>query len=418
MNAPIAEIVSIGTEILQGDSADTNSGYLTAELHRVGIEVAFRTVVGDDRRRIHHVLGQALDRAEIVIVTGGLGPTEDDRTRSALADVTGRRLVLHAETLTGIEERFARRGVVMPEPATRQAWIPEGFAVLPNRHGTAPGLWWEQGRRFLVALPGPPREMRPLFAEQVVPRLARGSGTGRRIRTRTLKVCGMFESQVEERIQELLRDDPSPVNLLARPGEVHVRVTVGGSEQEIESQLLRWEDNIRDLLGDAVFGVDEERLEDAVGRLLRRAGKTVAVAESCTGGLLCHRVTNVAGSSTYFERGIVAYSNRSKTELLEVPASVIERQGAVSPEVSVGMAAGVRRLAGTDLGVAVTGIAGPGGGTESKPVGLTFIALADLHGEEWREYRFRFDREGNKLWAAQMALEMLRRYLLTHSPQD
>lgn len=411
MNSRIAEIVGIGTEFLQADLADTNSLYLAEALHGVGIEVAFRTVVGDDRRRIHQVLEQALGRADIVIVTGGLGPTEDDRTRDALADVTGRRLVLHAETLTGIEERFSRRGVAMPEPAKRQAWVPEGFVVLPNRHGTAPGLFWEDGDRLLVALPGPPREMRPLFTEQVLPRLLRGTGTGRRIRTRTIKVCGMFESQVEERIQELLRDDPFSVNLLARPGEVHIRVTAAGSEEEIESQLERWEGNLRKFLGDAVFGIDGQRLEEAVGQLLRHAGKTVAVAESCTGGLICHRITNVPGSSDYFERGIVAYSNESKTNLLGIPSSVIERHGAVSAEVAVGMAAGVRRLAGSDLGVAVTGIAGPGGGTEAKPVGLTYIALADLHGEQWGEHRFRFDREGNKLWAAQMALEMLRRYL-------
>lgn len=412
MNPPNAEIVSIGTELLHAASADTNSLYLAEQLHGIGVEVSYRTVVGDDRRRIHHVIGQALDRADVIIVTGGLGPTEDDRTRDALAEVCGSRLHLHAETLKSIEERFARRGVAMPEAARRQAWVPEGFTVLPNRQGTAPGLLWDDGQRLLVALPGPPREMRPLFTEQVLPRLVRRAGSGRRIRTRTIKVCGLFESQVEERIQALLRADPSPVSLLARPGEVHVQVTVAGREGEIESQLEWWEENLRRLLGDAVFGVDEERLEEAVGQLLRLAGKTVAVAESCTGGLIGHRLTNVPGSSDYFERGIVSYSNQAKEDLLEIPASLIERHGAVSPEVAVAMAAGVRRLAGTDLGVAVTGIAGPGGGTEVKPVGLTFIALADAHGEEWSEHRFRFDREGNKLWAAQMALEMLRRYLL------
>jgi nicotinamide-nucleotide amidase len=418
MKAPNAEIVSIGTELLQAASADTNSLYLVEQLQGVGIEVSYRTVVGDDRRRIHLVLRQALDRADVVVVTGGLGPTEDDRTRDALADVSGRRLVLHSETLKGIEGRFARRAVAMPEAAKRQAWVPEGFVVLENRHGTAPGLLWEEGERLLVALPGPPREMHPLFVEQVLPVLLRKAGNGQRIRARTVKVCGLFESQVEERMKELLHGDHPPVSLLARPGEVHVRVTAAGRGEEVESQLQLWEEKLRNLLGEAVFGVDEERLEEAIGWLLRRAGKTVAIAESCTGGLICHRITNVPSSSDYFKRGIVSYSNRAKEDLLEVPFSMIERHGAVSPEVAVAMAAGVRRVAGTDLGVGVTGIAGPGGGTETKPVGLTFIALADAQGEEWCEHRFRFDREGNKLWASQMALEMLRRYLLKISGQD
>ncbi|MFQ5802837.1 MAG: competence/damage-inducible protein A [Candidatus Methylomirabilales bacterium] len=418
MNPPTAEIVSTGTELLQAASVDTNSLYLVEQLQGIGIEVSTRTVVGDDRRRIRQVLRQALDRAKVVVLTGGLGPTEDDRSRDALADVSGRPLVLHNETLKGIEERFARRGIAMPEAATRQAWVPEGFVVLPNRHGTAPGLLWEEGDRLLVALPGPPREMHPLFVEQVVPVLLRRAGNGQRIRARTVRVCGLFESQVEECMKELLHGDHPPVSLLARPGEVHVRVTVAGGEEEVESQLQLWEEKLRNLLGEAVFGVDEERLEEAVGRLLRRAGKTVAVAESCTGGLICHRITNVPGSSDYFERGIVSYSNRAKEDLLGVPFSVIERHGAVSPEVAVAMAAGVRRAAGTDLGVGVTGIAGPGGGTEAKPEGLTFIALADAQGEEWCEHRFRFDREGNKLWASQMALEMLRRFLLKISGQD
>lgn len=412
MNTPNAEIVSIGTELLQGASVDTNSLYLAEELQGIGIEVSYRTVVGDDRRRIHQVLRQALNRANVVIVTGGLGPTEDDCTRHALGEVHGKPLVLHDETLKGIEERYARRGLSLPEAAKRQALVPEGFVVLPNRHGTAPGLLWEESERLLVALPGPPREMRPLFIEQVLPVLLRRAGSGQRIQTRTIKVCGLVESQVEEWLKELLRGDHPAVSLLARPGEVHVRVTVAGREKEVQSRLQVWEGKLRTLLGDAVFGVDEERLEEAVAQLLRLEGKTVAVAESCTGGLISHRITNVPGSSDYFLRGIVSYSNQAKEDLLQVPDSAIERHGAVSPEVAVAMAAGVRRLAGTDLGVGVTGIAGPGGASETKPVGLTFIALAEAQGEEWCEHRFRFDREGNKLWASQMALEMLRRYLL------
>ncbi|MFQ5656194.1 MAG: competence/damage-inducible protein A [Candidatus Methylomirabilales bacterium] len=407
-----AEIVSVGAELLQGASVDTNALFLAEMLQGIGIEVVYRTTVGDDRRRIGQVLRQARDRAAVVIVTGGLGPTEDDQTRDGLAEVSRRPLVLHGEALKRIEERFDRRGRPVPEPAKRQAWVPEGFVVLPNHHGTAPGLLWEDGGSLLIALPGPPREMRPLFKEQVLPLLLEGVGSGRVIRTRTVKVCGLLEAEVEERIRGLPSGDRPSVGLLARPGEVHLRVRVFGMQEEVESQLDWWEEKLRDRLGEAIFGIDEERLEEAVGQLLRLREKTVAVAESCTGGLLAHRITNIPGSSDYFERGIVSYSNRAKEDLLQVPSSLIACHGAVSPEVAVAMAAGVRRLVGTDLGVGVTGIAGPGGGTEAKPVGLTYIALADAQGEEWRRHQFSFGREDNKLWASQMALEMLRRYLL------
>jgi nicotinamide-nucleotide amidase len=300
----------------------------------------------------------------------------------------------------------------MPQLVKRQAWVPEGFVVLPNRFGTAPGLLREEGDRLVVALPGPPREMRPLFTEQVLPVLMKAVGSGHRIRSITIRVCGLRESQVEERIEDLLRGDHPPISLLARPGEVHVRITIAGTEDEVRSQLEGWEAKLRARLGEAVFGVDEERLEEAVGRLLRTQGKKVAVAESCTGGLVAHRITNIPGASDYFEQGLVSYSNRAKGDFLGVPFSLIEQHGAVSPEVAVAMAVGIRRLAGTDVGIGITGIAGPGGGTEAKPVGLTYIALADGEAEQWYEHRFQFDREENKLWASQMALEMLRRYLL------
>lgn len=412
MNEKIAEIVSVGTELLQGGLADGNGLFLADMLHGIGIEVAYRTTVGDDRQRITEVLRHALDRSVVVVVTGGLGPTDDDRTRDALGDISGRPLMLHGETLRAIEDRFARRGIPLPDSVTRQAWVPEGLVVLPNRHGTAPGLVWEDDERLLVALPGPPREMRPLFTEQVLPILVRWAGSGRRIRTRTIKVCGLRELQVEAQIKDLLDADAPSIGLLARLGEVHIRITASGTEEEVQSQLKLSEEKLRNRLEDAVFGVEEDRLEEAVGHLLRLQGKTVAVAESCTGGLLAHRITNVSGSSDYFERGVVSYSNEAKVEVLGVPVSLIERHGAVSAEVAVAMAEGMRRLAGTDLAIGVTGIAGPGGGTEAKPVGLTYIALADAQGEQWCEHRFQFHREENKVWASQMALEMLRRYLL------
>lgn len=407
-----AEIVSIGSELLQGAVADTNSPFIAAALQGIGIPVEYRSGVGDDRQRISAVLRLALSRVTVVIATGGLGPTADDCTREALADVTGKGLILHEPTLRHIEERFARRGLAPSEGVKRQALAPEGFTVLPNHHGTAPGLYWRQGGQCLVALPGPPHEMQPLFTEQVLPILVREVGREERIQTRVLKVSGMTESQVEEEIQDLLPSANPVIGLLASPGEVHIRVTARGGREEVVPLLDRWEERLRGRLGDAVFGVDRERLEEVVGRLLKLAGKTVAVAESCTGGLIAHRMTNVPGSSEYFERGVVSYSNRAKEVLLSVPPALIARCGAVSPEVAVAMAKGVRIAAGTDLGIGVTGIAGPTGGTPEKPVGVVYIALADARGEEWRQYRFLSDREGNKLWASQMALEMLRRYLL------
>jgi nicotinamide-nucleotide amidase len=412
MNGRAAEIVSVGSELLQGALEDTNGRFLAEVLQGIGIEVAHRSMVGDDRPRIQRVLRQALDRVSVVIVTGGLGPTADDCTREALADVSGRSLVLHVETLQRIEARFARRGTPVPESAKRQAWVPEGFRVLPNAQGTAPGLLWADAERLVVALPGPPREMRPLFTELVLPILLETPGTARRIRTRTIRVCGLFESQVEERVRDLFHADTPRIGLLARPGEVHVRVTAFGAEEEVRVQLARWEQMVRERLGDAVFAVDEERLEEVVGRLLRLRGQTMAVAESSTGGLMAHRITNVSGSSAYFERGVVAYSDLAKEEILGVPAALIARHGAVSPEVACAMAAGVRRVARADLGIGITGIAGPGGGSAMKPVGLIYIALAHAQGEEWCEHRFFFGREENKLWGSQMALEMLRRHLL------
>lgn len=416
MKAPNAEIVSVGTELLQGGLADGNGLFLTEALHGIGIEVSYRTTVGDDRQRIRDVLRQALDRVSVVLVTGGLGPTEDDQTRDALADLSQRPLVLHEETLKAIQDRFAQRRIPVPRLVERQALVPEGCVVLRNRHGTAPGLLWEEGERLLAALPGPPREMRPLFTEQVLPVLLRRTGNGRVIRTRTIRVCGLREAEVEERIGDLLRGAHPPIGILARPGEVHVRVTASGAAGEVASRLERMEAEMRDRLRDAVFGTDDERLEEAVGQLLRRHGRTLAVAESCTGGLLAHRITNVPGSSEYFERAVVSYSNQAKVDLLGVPLVLIERHGAVSAEVARAMAAGVRRIASTDLGVGVTGIAGPGGGTEAKPVGLTYIAMADAHGERCVEHRLQFDRDNNKLWASQMALEMLRQYLLKAGP--
>lgn len=412
-----AEILTIGTELLLGQTIDTNSAYIGEQLAEVGINVYWKTTVGDNGDRIGEALRVALTRSEIVVATGGLGPTEDDLTCQAIAAELGRKLHLDQTVLESIRRRFAKRGLVMSRNNERQAMIPGGATVLPNPHGTAPGLLirLEDGR-IVVAMPGVPGEMQPMLTEQVIPRLCDAFGVSGSIRSRTLKACGIAESALDEIIGDLARLSVNPtIGLLAYPGEIHIRLTVKTeSEAEGDRLLDDLEARLRERLGELLFGRDEERLEEVVGRLLLEAKQTVAVAESCTGGLMCHRLTALAGSSAYFVRGEVVYSNHAKERLLGVPHELMVEHGAVSRAVAMAMAAGMRQAAGTDLALGITGIAGPGGGTATKPVGLTYIAIAAKDGVTCREYRFLGDRETNKLLASQAALDILRRHLLSH----
>jgi nicotinamide-nucleotide amidase len=411
-----AEILSIGTELLLGSIIDTNAAYVAEQLAAAGIDVVWKTTVGDDEGRIGEALKLALSRSETVIVTGGLGPTEDDLTCRTIAAVLARPLVLDRAVLESIRRRFSDRGMVMSKNNERQALIPEGAVVLANPRGTAPGLLIHAREgRVVVAMPGVPSEMQPMLTEQVIPRLRGGVGVGARIRSRVLKTCGIAESQLDTAIGDLARSARNPaIGLLAYPGEVHIRLTVRAeSSDETGRRLDDLEARLRERLGDTLFGRDAERLEEVVGRLLLEAKQTISVAESCTGGLVCHRLTNLAGSSAYFVRGAVVYSNASKETLLGVPHELIETYGAVSRAVAGAMASGMREAAGTDLALGVTGIAGPGGGSAEKPVGLTFIAIASAEGVNCREFRFLGDRDTNKLLASQAALDMLRRQLLS-----
>lgn len=411
------EILTIGTELLLGQTVDTNSADIGEALAAAGIEVHWKSTVGDHEARIREALRGALARSEIVITTGGLGPTEDDLTCRAIAAELGRPLFLDQTVVESIRRRFTERRLVMPRNNERQAMIPEGATVLPNLLGTAPGLAIRLGdEKIVVAIPGVPSEMRAMLQEQVIPLLREVSCVRARIYSRTLKVCGMSESALDETIGDLMRASRNPtIALLAYPGEIHIRLTVKTSSGAEGDQLLDdLETEMRERLGEHLFGRDEERLETVVGRLLLEAKQTVAVAESCTGGLLCHRLTNLPGSSAYFMRGEVVYSNPSKEGLLEVPHELIEEHGAVSQPVALAMAAGMRQAAGTDLALGITGIAGPGGGTATKPVGLTYIAIASRDGVACRVYRFLGDRETNKLLASQEALDILRRHLLSH----
>jgi competence/damage-inducible protein CinA-like protein len=405
-----AEIIAVGSELLTPYRLDTNSLYLTDQLNNLGIEVRFKTVVGDDRERVAATLRAAMGRSELIILTGGLGPTEDDVNREVVAEVLGRPLREVTELRRGIEERFARLGRPMAGNNLRQALVPEGADWLENKKGTAPGLWLEQDGKKLILLPGPPHELTAMFEAVCLPRLAR-LATGVRLRSRVYKVIGLPESEVDQRIATYTKQYTNPATtVLAVAGaiEIHLRAHAR-TDEEAEALLAALGDKIELALGDHVFSARGESLEEVVGMYLVMKQKTVAVAESCTGGLLSERLTRVPGSSGFFLGGAVCYSNDLKTKLAGVPPALIEENGAVSKPVAQAMAEGIRNRTGASVGIGVTGIAGPSGGTPEKPVGLVFVALADEPGTQVREFRFPGDRERIRLWASQAALEMIRR---------
>jgi nicotinamide-nucleotide amidase len=408
------EILTVGTELLLGQIVDTNASWIAQRLAEEGIDLYWKTTVGDNAARIEAALRQALSRSDVVITTGGLGPTEDDLTRDVVAAVLGRPLHLDPAVLAHIERRFAHRKIPMSENNRKQAMVPGGAEVLHNPNGTAPGLFLKDGGRCVVCMPGVPAEMKPMLIDQVIPRIREAFGIRSRIVSRVLKTCGIGESKVDEAIGDYFREMRNPtIGVLAHAGEIHIRLTCKGEDPaEIARMLDELEGKIRERLGSLIFGRDEEKLEALVGQLLRERHATLAVAESCTGGLLASRLTDISGSSDYFERGVVSYSPDAKEQVLRVPRATLREFGAVSLPVVRAMADGVRRLAGTTFGLATTGIAGPTGGTPEKPVGLVCIALAWEGGDVAREYRLHGGRELIKYRAAQMALEMLRRHLL------
>lgn len=412
---PRAEIISVGTELLLGQITDTNATYICQRLAECGIPVYFRQTVGDNFDRVQQAFRLAWSRAELVVFTGGLGPTEDDLTKEAVATALGTDLVEDAGSLAHLEQFFARRGRTMTPNQRRQALLPRGAVAIPNRWGTAPGVFWEVGGHVVVMVPGVPREMRGMVDEFLIPELRRKGWVGQDvIRSRVLRTVGIGEGQLEELVRDLLHTTNPTVAPLAHLGEVHLRITARGTPEEVERMLDEVEARLRQRLGDAVYGRDEDTLDAVVARLLRETGVTVAVAESCTGGLLAKRLTSVPGSSAYFLGGVVAYSNGAKEHLLGIPRDLLARFGAVSSEVAEAMARGAREKFGADLGLGVTGVAGPGGGTEQKPVGRVFLALADAEGA--RSVRADFGqepgREGVRRLASQAALNLLRRELL------
>ena len=409
-----AEIIAVGSELLTPDRVDTDSLFLTEELNKIGIEVVRKTVVGDNREFLRDAFRDALERVPLVISTGGLGPTQDDLTREAVSDVLGRKLRLRDDLVEHIRARFRSFGREMTENNLQQAMVPEGAEPLANSRGTAPGIWIEDSGRMLALLPGPPRELMPMFKEHVLPRLARRV-SGARLVHRLIRITGLGESLVDQRIAPIYKRHPEvdTTILASQPGEIHVHLRTWTSD---ESQALKTIDEILRgfelALSDRIFSQDGSSLEEVVAKLLTLHNATIAAAESCTGGLLAQRLTNIAGSSAYFLGSVVSYSNELKTAWAEVPAALIQAKGAVSSEVAIALAEGIRRRAGSTLGVGITGIAGPGGGTEEKPIGTVHIALAHAGGVKEKAVRFVGDREAIRFQASQLALDLIRIHFL------
>jgi nicotinamide-nucleotide amidase len=408
------EILAVGTELLTPYFQDTNSLFLIERLNDLGIVVAFKTIVADDHEDLVGCFRTAMKRSRLIISMGGLGPTEDDRTREAAAEALGRKLVFDKTVSRSIRERFRRRGVRMPSSNRKQCYVIDGAEVLTNPNGTAPGLWITSGSIRLVLLPGPPHELKPMFEKDVWPRL-RASGSGFTLR-RVLKITGMSESLMEDRIRAVYPKLPpeADITTLAYPGELQVRLSVTGAGDPTSSETVlgTLEKLILKKLGENVYSRTGETMEEAVGALLRSRGRTLACAESCSGGLLSHRLTNVPGSSSYFLEGVISYGNTSKNRLLGVPLSLIREHGAVSGPVAEAMARGVMRRAGSDYGLSITGIAGPEGGTAAKPVGLVYTGLAWRSGAAVEKNVFFGRREIVKFQSTQKALDVLRRRLM------
>ena len=407
-----AEIIAIGSELLEPDRTDTNSLWLTDKLNRIGIEVKLKTIVGDDDARLEEAIKDAVRRSKVVITTGGLGPTEDDITRKITARALGRRLLLDEVVLAEIRQRFQSFGVTMPERNSRQAMVIEDAVVLPNPNGTAPGMFLDHQGTAIVLLPGPPREMRPMFENHVSERLVGRAGSLRVVR-QVLRVAGMGESAVDEKIAPVYTQYDNPVTtILFNQSEIEIHLTARGrTEKEATDLLDRLSAQIEERLGNSVFSFAGETMEEVVGLKLSVGGYTLAVAESCTGGLLAQRLTDVPGSSKYFIEGVVAYSNDAKMRTLGVEPVLLMEHGAVSAPVAEAMAEGIRKRAETDFGLSITGIAGPGGGTDEKPVGTVFIALSSEVQTEHRKLHVPGDRQLIRWRSSQAALDLLRRRL-------
>ena len=414
-----AGIIAVGSELLTSLRVDTNSLFITEQLNALGIDVVMKGVAGDDREELAHLFRAALARCDLVVFTGGLGPTDDDVTREVVAATLGRPLTEDTGITERLRARFSARGYAgqMPESNRRQAMVPSGARVLENTRGSAPGLWLEEGDSVIVLLPGPPRELHPMLSALVDGAL-RARSAGAPLMRRVLKITGRIESQTDEALQPLYRewDKATPrigATILAALGQIELHLSARASSGEAAALALdRAVQQVLQVIGADVFSTDGRSMEAVVGEMLAERGLRIALAESCTGGLLTSRLTDVPGSSRYVVEAVIAYANEAKTNLLDVPAPLIAAHGAVSEPVAIAMANGVRTRAGVDVGVGVTGIAGPGGGSADKPVGTVAIAASTESGTRTRTFRFHGERDQVKFQASQAALDLVRRMLL------
>jgi nicotinamide-nucleotide amidase len=409
----IVEIITTGDEIMSGVTLDTNFHWAAERLTSLGFNLRFHTTVGDDEDTIIKALRTAQSRSQAVIVSGGLGPTPDDLTASVASSFFDVPLELSAYALQMIEQRFKERGRRLLDINKKQAYIPEGSKILKNFWGTAPGFRYEKEGVVFFFLPGVPKEFKAMIEEYVIPELDQRSIGRKRYKTRMIKTFGLRESEVAERLRGIQREG---IKIGYRPcfPEIHIRVSgYGDTEDETEGLVSGVVEEIVSRLSEYVFSTEGEALEEVVGRLLSQKKLTLSLAESCTGGLLAHRITNVPGSSNYFERGVVSYSNDSKVEILGVPKKLIESVGAVSREVVEAMAEGIRKIANSDMGVAISGIAGPSGSTPTKPVGTVFIGISHREkGVSSQGFQFKGTREEIKLISSETALDWIRKFVL------
>ncbi len=402
------ELINTGSELMLGFTADSHLGYIARKLAAIGLRIDRQTAVADDRAELRAAVTDALGRSDLLIITGGLGPTSDDFTREIVAELLDRKLVRDDAVAAGIADRFRKRGIRMPESVVVQAMVPVGAQVLPNRNGTAPGLAIEHDKKLVLLLPGPPRELKPMLDEFVLPVLKQHFGPQPALDCRVFKVVGLAESLVEEKVAPAVAGLADiELGYCAKMGEVEVRIVSRLASATDEAEL-----RIREALGNHIFGTGDDRLEEVVVKMLTAARKTIAVAESCTGGLIANRLTNVSGSSAVFLNGWVTYSNESKMQLLGVRPESLKEFGAVNEQVAREMAERARERSGADYALSATGVAGPTGGTPDKPVGLVFIGLATPAGSGVHRHLLLFDRETFKFFASQIALNLVRRELL------
>lgn len=407
------EIIAVGTELLLGNIVNTNAQYLSQKLADLGIDVYYHVVVGDNLKRLTETIKTSLERSDIVITSGGLGPTADDITKEGAAQAMGLKLLPDEESIERIKKMFSSTGRIMTENNIKQGYIPEGAVVLENNNGTAPGVLIEKEGKIVIMLPGPPKELYPMFESKVLPYLK--SKTDSTIRSKVLRVIGVGESAVEHMLKDIFDSQANPtIAPYAKDGEVHLRITAKtGIPEEADSLIAEMEQKVRAILDDNIYGCNEETLEEAVLKLLQKKNLTISLAESCTGGLVASRLTDIPGASASLISGVVSYSNESKINILKVKEETIRKYGAVSPQTAEEMAVGAKRLSNTDIGLSITGIAGPDGGSAEKPVGLCYIGIAIGNSVNVQKIMLTGNRNRIRWGSSSRALDFLRRELLS-----